>query len=118
MTRVVPNQSSACLVCLVSVRNTSGLWTSVLIEKHLSSCRKPNPKMTEICIILSLLMNCFACSYQPLTKSRDFYCTFVHLNKYPGKYTASIFGFGVVAIVIEVNREGSGQHFLMLALEA
>lgn len=27
--------------------------------------------------------------------SRDFYCIFVHLKQYPGKYTARFFGFGV-----------------------
>lgn len=63
-------QRFVCVLCFVA-RDSSGLWNSVLMEKHLSSGRKTNPKLTEICIIMSLLMNSFACSYQPLTKSRD-----------------------------------------------
>lgn len=92
--QVLPVQSSVCLLFLVAVRSTSGPWKSVLMEKHLSSCRKPNPKMTDnlhyydpVNKFLCLLISTF-------DKKQGFSCVFVHLNKYPEQYTAIFFGFG------------------------
>lgn len=71
--------------------------------------------MTEICIIMNLLMNSFACSYQPLTGAGIFTAYMSIWSNTQGSTQLDFLALESVAIVIEVNREGSGQHFLMLA---